>query len=440
MYLDNTTRIAFAPRRRSVLTLCLATATLVTMAASRAADEAPSEGVAPRALAQQINRSAVDLYLALGKTNANLVFSPISVSELMAMLYEGARGRTATQIARVMHFDATAAGTSRGMSELLPKSRPIGGTKLPQNAARSPADSSGDEGFTVANSIWVQKDFKIRDVYASTSRRDFSAESFNVDFAANAMGARESINDWVDKRTDHHIPSLLDSLPSTTRFVAVNAVYFKGTWSFGGFPASDTVAADFFGSQGTVRVPMMSKSIEGCRYMESENLQAVELPYRGDRYSLVVVLPRARSGLPGLERGLTWDGLQRWLEATEHHWASLELQLPRFRIAGAPMDLRSPLESAGIKDAFSPRRADFSGIYERGSGDPLYLSRVVQRATIDVDEKGTIATAATGAVMVAKAAPADPIRFRADHPFLFLVRDVDSGAILFIGRLTDPVS
>jgi serpin B len=289
----------------------------------------------------------------------------------------------------------------------------------------------------VANRLWGQKGYAIRPEFLDLTRQQYGAEMQLLDFAQPQAASRE-INQWVQQQTNDKIKDLIPptALDALTRLVLTNAVYFKGDW-VQPFRTQNTQDADFaVSAQQKVKVPLMYQETH-LGYAEQETFQVLELPYAGRDLSMVVLLPKKIDGLPDLEKAITLDkpaSLVANLRVRE-----VSAFLPKFKLETS-FGLSATLEAMGMKQAFSPKLADFSGISSASSVEGLYISAVLHKAYVDVNEEGTEAAAATGVVMRALAAPPrEPIPvFRADHPFLFLIRDTKAGSILFMGRLTNP--
>jgi serine protease inhibitor len=360
---------------------------------------------------------ATDLYGQLKSQDGNLFFSPNSISTALAMTYAGGKGNTATEMANVMHFT-------------LPNDR--------LNAACSArlhdlnASNKGYE-LNVANALWGQKGFSWQKDFLDLNKSYFDAGLSEVDFAQSEQ-ARQTINAWVEKNTHDKIKDLIPSgvLDPLTRMVLTNAIYFKGKWALQ-FDPKMTMDGDFWSSAtDKAKVPLMNEHGQ-FNYLENETLQAVELPYVGKGVSMIVLLPRKRDGLVALEERLTAKLLAEWTGGLKPI-NDLTVTLPKFKMT-TQFELSKELQKMGMKDAFGAK-ADFSGM----GGDPglLYLSYVIHKAFVDVNEEGTEAAAATAVVVSRAPGPPRPT-FRADHPFVFVIRDNKSGAILFMGRLVNPV-
>lgn len=364
---------------------------------------------------------AVSLYHQLAHEPGNLFFSPYSISSALAMALEGARGETATQMAAALHLTLPREQLADGFARL--------------DEALKEAAGDHDE-LVAANSVWTQPEFPFRPAYLTLLQSRFGAEARSADFMHDAAGARAAINRWVGARTRGRIPELVGpgSVGPATRMVLCNAVYFKGRWERK-FNQAETKPAPFYLAPGAaVSVPMMHQTAP-FRWVAQDDFDLLELPYAG-RLSMVILLPHARDGLPGVERQLTADHLRLWLATLDFSpRRDVQVYLPHF-IALESYRLRSVLSSLGLRAAFDPAAADFSGM----TADPgLCLSDVVHKAYVKVDEEGTEATAATGAIVMLASAMPRPVEFRVDHPFLFLIRDDLTNTILFLGRIADPL-
>jgi serpin B len=387
---------------------------------------APQGSVAgAQSLASDDTAFALTFYapaVAAGGSTGNVVLSPYSVSAAMTMVDVGAAGQTESQIESVLHLPANGAAVAPAYAAL---------------ACGMEGDgSSNGNDLLIASSLWAQQGVSFEHTFESTLEDGYDAPLQQVDFEGDATGAVTSINGWVSGKTQGEIPSLLQpgDVDATTRLVLVNAIYFKGAWATG-FDASQTGMQPFTLSDGTqVSVMTMTGSID-VRTGGSSELTVAELPYRGGALVMDFLMPTAPDGLSAFEATLTPATLNAAL-ATLGRSISQPFYLPRFsfttRLALIPV-----LSGMGMTDVFLPGQANLSGM--DGATD-LHVSAVVQEALVDVDEQGTAATAATAAsVSVVKTDftwPSPPLRI--DQPFLFLVRDTQSGSILFMGHVTNP--
>jgi serine protease inhibitor len=364
---------------------------------------------------------ACDLYKKLRREDGNVVYSPFSISMALAMTYAGGRGDTAGQMAKVLHFT-------------LPAERlhPAAGALIQDLASRDDGKKRGYQ-LHIANALWGQKDYGFLDDFRTLTRSNYGAGLTEVDFLMSREQARKTVNTWVERQTQDKIKDLLQEahLTSDTRSVLTNAIYFKAEWETKFLKSATTEQPFQVATERKVNVAMMDRTGD-VAYLDGGTFQMVGLPYTGKQLSMLVLLPKKMDGLPELEKSLTAENLMNWhrkLRATE-----TTVLLPKFKVTGA-FELSKVLSAMGMELPFSTR-ADFSGM--NGATEPLHISAVVHKTFVDVNEDGTEA-AATTAVGVARPAFFKERRsFRADHPFLFLIRDNQSGSILFLGRVVDP--
>jgi len=376
------------------------------------------EAQAPKKQTAEANTAfAIDLYAQLKKQEGNLFFSPYSISTALAMTYAGARGNTAAQMAEVLHFKLEPEVLHRAFGQLV--------------ADLNEQGKKGAYELAVANALWGQKGYGFLKEFLDLTRENYGAGLNEVDFAGATEAVRQRINKWAEDETRGKIKDLIPKgvLTIATRLVLTNAIYFKGNWA-SQFKKEATRDAPFTLLDGEkVDVPMMDQR-EDFGYMERETFQALELPYVGEELSMVVLLPREVDGLTALEALLTAENLSEWLPALRKR--KVQVYLPKFKMTSA-FESSKALKSMGMTDAFSLALADFSGM--NGGTEPLSISKVIHKAFVDVNEEGTEAAAATAVVVHGgMGAPT----FRADRPFLFLIRDNKSGSILFMGRVVNP--
>jgi serpin B len=360
---------------------------------------------------------ALDLYRTQRGVCGNLFLSPYSISAALAMAFAGAGGETAAQMARVLHFDPNPGRLHDAFAALE--------TRLAEVARQ------GALQLRVANRLWPHKGCRLLDGYVTLVKRCYGVSLTPLDYR-HAEAARQIINAWAEEQTAGRIRDLIPPgvLNELTRLVLANAIYFKGRWATQ-FRLRSTRRAPFWVTpEGSVPVQMMAQMHE-FGYAETGDLQALEMPYAGDGLSMIVLLPRARDGLVALEAALTVENLNRWTAGLVPD--TVELFLPQFHLTFA-VQLDEALQSLGMADAFS-ERADFSGM---DGSLRLYLGAVLHKAFLKVNEEGTEAAAATAVITLEMAMPAQARVFRADHPFLFLIREVRTGSILFLGRVVNP--
>jgi len=364
------------------------------------------------------NAFTADIYARLRTRPGNLFFSPESISTAFAMAYAGARGQTASEMAHVFHYT-------------LPPDRlhPAMGVLLAGMNAPHP-----DFELHVADALWAQKDVNFLESYLQQVQ-SYGAAFHPVDFKFSPDAVRGTINRWVEQETKDKIKDLLPpgSVSSNTSLVLTNAIYFKGSW-LNPFEKSDTHDADFhISSSQSVKAPLMHRA-GAYLYYDAGTFQMLELPYKGGELSMTVLLPKKTDDLPALEESFTSEAVAQWILKLTRV-PRVVLTLPRFTMTQR-FELGQTLSDMGMPLAFS-QRADFSGMTgQRG----FLISAAIHKAFVDVNETGTEAAAATGAVMLGMAVRREPppIIFQADHPFLFMIRETKSGSILFLGRVTDP--
>jgi len=365
------------------------------------------------------NRFGVDLYRQLGSQSGNLMISPVSLYGAFGPVTAGARGETREAIVQALRLPT-------GEPSLHPA---LGG--LLRDLERN------EEGTTlrIANALWVQQGFALNPAFAATARNDYRAAAEQVDFQRAPDDAVARINGWVSERTATRIPTLIsrDAINDATRLVVTNAVYFLGDWAKP-FNASSTNDQPFYLLGGSSRTVALMAQKDRFRYFETDDFQAIDLPYKNERLSMTVLLPKRRGALRTLEAQLSDARLAEWLgrlDAAEPQ--TVRLHLPKFRMS-ADYDLEQPLTGLGMGPAFSSQ-ADLRGIADAD----LRIAKVVHKTFLQVDEKGTEAAAATGVMVETVSAPlVQPPVFRADHPFIVLIRDHRTGVILFLGRIEDP--
>lgn len=362
---------------------------------------------------------AFDLYEKLKEVEGNLFFSPYSISTALAMTYAGARGNTEKQMGTALHFTLDQKRFHPAFAYL--------------EAQLKAVQKKGDIELNIANALWAQEDYVFLKKFLDLIQNNYGTVLNHVDFKKTCEAARKKINAWVEHKTKDKIKNLIKPgiLNAATRLVLTNAIYFKGRWKFQ-FKESRTKETPFWLSiNKSIEVPMMTQKRQ-FGYMESDSLQILELPYIGDDLAMIVLLPRKIDGLTQLEADLSVESLNMWIDHLRKREVSVFL--PKFKMT-SQFRLGETLASMGMPDAFG-ENADFSGI--DGTKD-LFISAVIHKAFVDVNAEGTEAAAATAAVISLTSAPSTPPpTFRADHPFIFLIRDNRSGSILFLGRIVNP--
>ena len=383
----------------------------------------PPDGAGPQNLGELVNASnrfAFELLDALSNPDDNLFFSPYSIFTALGMTYEGARNRTADEMRSVLHFPADNQTRWSLFKALIEKL------------------NSGDSGcnLSTANALWIQQDFDILAGFVNTVRSNYKATAENVDYVNAAEEARVRINTRVEDQTNGKIKDLIPGgiLDGNTRLVLTNAIYFKGSW-LREFNQNLTKEMDFHpAGSTTVKVRMMARK-DDCSnfsFADTDGIQVLEMPYAGQKLSMLVLLPKSGS-IGSLENQLTLAKLEEWRGKLKEQ--RVDVYFPKFELE-TKYFLKDNLSSMGMPRAFSGS-ADLSGI----AGEPgdLYIKEVIHQGFVAVDEKGTEAAGAT-AVVVELRGPAEPAVsvFKADHPFIFLIQDRETGNILFMGKVSDP--
>lgn len=369
------------------------------------------------------NEFALDLYAEISDIpgSENIFFSPYSISSALGMTYSGARGQTAVDMAEALHFTLPADGINRAFHSI---------TETLNSGSLHGAESGEPFTLAISNGLWVQNGFELLDHFVTEITRYYSASVENLDFSNDAEGSREIINDWVAESTMDKILNLIPSgaLGADTRVVLTNAVYFKASWRH---PFNEHATADsrFMLTDGSaVSVPMMTQT-EHFDYVSTEGCSAVELGYAGGSASMLIILPDG--DMQEFQHNFNADMLEtirRGLSSRNIH-----LSMPRFEFSES-IGLSDILSSLGMESAFGSN-ADFSGF--TGNRD-LYISEVLHKAFVKVDEEGTEAAAATAVIMNLLCMPETPLEMNIDRPFVFLILDRTTGSIIFMGRVMDP--
>jgi serpin B len=393
------------------------------LAVAALAQAAPPDEAVKR-FARSSNGFGFDLYGKLRAAPGNLVVSPASVTTALAMAWGGARGQTAEEMQAALRFDRPAAETMQVSGRL----------------AAALTDPKRPVVFRIANRLFGEQTYRFEPAYLESTKAAYGAPLEPLDFRRAPDQARERINGWVEQQTEQRIRDLVPpgGLDRDTRLVLVNAIYFLGDWAEP-FAKEATRPAPFHTNRAERKdVPTMHRS-GVLPFAAKGGVKVVELPYRGGAMSMLLVLPDALDGLDAVERALTAQKLDDLVAALAPE--RVAVALPKFEVNPAQsLALADTLRALGMARAFDPRQADFTGMAKPGDpADRLFLARVFHKAFVRVDEKGTEAAAATAASMARTSAPASPPReFRADHPFLFAIRDTASGLVLFLGRVADP--
>jgi serpin B len=380
------------------------------------------------AAAEAIDAFGMDLYKTLQSQaggSGNMFLSPLSISTALAMAYAGARGETATQMADVLHLGDDPQNTAEEFGALLADLNGAG---------------QGDSTLSVADALWGQQGLPFLSQFLDTMQSDYGGGLKQVDFEGAPESARGMINDWVAQHTNDKITNLFGpgSIDMTTRLVLANAIYFQGDWATA-FDKSATDQEAFTLAGGSDEQVSMMHTTSNYRYMQSDGFQVLELPYAGGRLAMDVMLPTSEAGASNLSVGQLPGDLNAWLQGLSTQ--QVIVSLPKFTL-NTQYGLNDLLGTLGMTDAFK-NYADFSGIVDPAI-ERLKIEDVVHKAYLDVGETGTEAAAATGVSMVmcceiANSAPAPPVVFDANHPFMFMIRDTVSGSVLFMGQEANPL-
>ena len=354
----------------------------------------------------------------------NVFYSPYSISIALAMTYGGANGDTESQMAKAMRFNLEEATLHSAFNKL----------DLSINSANNSA-TEGDFVLNVVNATWGEQSYKFLDSYLDLLVENYDAGINLVDFIGNPENERKRINDWVSKQTNQKIKDLLGdgSITSDTRLVLTNAIYFYADW-IDQFDVSDSQKGVFnLIDNSTTYVTMMKKDC-AYKYFDGENYKAVELPYKGSRVSMQIIVPDTGK-FKDFEALITNDKLNDISNSLE--FTGLDLRMPKFEFETS-YSLKTNLYSLGMINAFSLVDADFSGM---DGNKNLFIDKVVHKAYVKVDEDGTEASAATGVTMTYESAViSNNMLFKIDRPFIFIIKDTETGTILFMGRVLNPVN
>jgi len=379
-----------------------------------------AKGQASTQVADSNNLFAFQLYKHINKPGENLFFSPFSISAAMAMTYTGARNETAKQISHTLHFNSEAKHFMGGFKNLI------------ESIESDTADTANHIQLNIANSIWIADSLHLRPMFSLLMQTIYHTQASHINFADT--NAKNIINQWVESRTNNKIKNLIPDggLNALTRMVLVNAIYFHAKWQKP-FSKHYTITLPFYVSKhDSVNVKTMNIT-ENYKYYENKNLQAIELPYKGDKLSMLIFLPKGIEGLAKMEKELTNHFYSHVIDSM--YSKKVKLSLPKFSTKNQ-FQINDVLEKMGMPDAFTAK-ADFSAM----SDENLYIDKVFHKAFIDVTEEGTEAAAST-VVIMGQSMVVNPQLLAimyVNHPFVFVIRDNTTGCILFMGKITDPL-
>ena len=372
-------------------------------------------------LAESNNRFALDLFKQVNPGRENIIYSPYSISNILALVYGGTREQTAAEMAEVLYFPQNHQdlhGAEKKLGESLDSVNFSPGTEM-----------------EIANAIWAQENFTFLPGYFELAGKFYGAPLELVDFIPEDRRekSRIQINEWVSGNTRQHIRDLIPPglLNTNTRMVLTNAIYFNGKWEYP-FTKDSTLPSVFHVSREESLNTMFMSQTKTFPYYEDEEVQALSLPYKGERMSMLIILPKNTEGWKIVSRVLDPERLQIVISNMQSE--KVRVAIPRFKTE-MNLNLRKELVTMGMEEAFS-RNADLSGMTGEKN---LFISEVIHKAYIEVTEAGTEAAAATAAIVGLKAALEEgPKQFRADHPFIYFLRDDKTGCIIFAGRLVRP--
>ncbi|MEX0862290.1 serpin family protein [Nitrosopumilus sp.] len=371
---------------------------------------APTIYLGPTDIPSANNQFAFRFYSQVSQDKEhNVFFSPTSIFTAFAIAYEGARDHTAGEIRDVFGFEVDDAKRRAGFASMQKQLN----IKEQNNT------------LSLSNALWIAENFEVLPQYVDTAKTYYGSEIESVDFSSKEKSL-DIINQWADTKTRGKIKKIFDALDPNTKLAITNAIYFKGNWSEP-FDKEKTVMSDFHVTpKVTVQVPMMESKTTFYNIAINDLVQILELPYYGDRLSMIILLPKDPTGMTSLEGDLSADNLNKWKE--EMHKKKIKLYMPKFKLE-TTYDLKYLLQEMGIHDAFDD--ADFGGISNSG----LYIDKAVHKAIVDINEEGTESAAVTG-ILVAESGP---LEFTLDRQFIFLIQDNETGSILFIGKVVDPL-
>jgi serpin B len=362
------------------------------------------------------NRFTMELYHQLRKEPVNMFYSPLSISSAFAMTYAGAKGETATQLQQTLHFGPNTDAFHSEYAQL--------NTLL----------NKEKEGLSLslANAVWIQSGLKLQPIFSETLTQHYGAGLKRTSFSEDPAGSRDRINNWVEEKTHDKITDLLpqSAIKRSTQMILVNALYFKGDWATP-FKEENTKEDTFYVFKKChTQAQMMNQSLN-TSYYEDKMAQVVELPYEGGDVSMILIVPKKRFDLLAVEKNFTHTLYQEYLQKMKH--TKVQLTLPKFTMERT-YSLSEPLQQLGMTLPFTSN-ADFTGMTDQTK---LVIDKVLHKTYIDVNEVGTEAAAATAITMVKTSMVRNQATVKANHPFMFLLKDNKTSAILFMGRIMDP--
>uniref|UniRef100_A0A8C9P6I6 Serpin family I member 2 n=1 Tax=Spermophilus dauricus TaxID=99837 RepID=A0A8C9P6I6_SPEDA len=375
---------------------------------------------ASRPLAQKNTEFAVDLYQAICLSHKNnIVFSPLGTTLALGMVQLGAKGKALQQIKRTLKLQETPTGEEFSVLK---------------SFFSAISEKKQEFTFNLANALYLQEGFTVKEQYLHGNKEFFQSAIKLVDFQ-NAKACAETISTWVESKTDGKIKNMFsgEEFGPLTRLVLVNAIYFKGDWKQQ-FRKEDTQLMNFTKKDGSaVKIPMMKallKTKYGYFSESSMKYQVLELPYKDDHFSLIIILPAEEVNIAKVEKLITAQQILKWFSEMQEE--EVEIRLPRFKVEQT-LDFKEALYSLNITEIFSGG-CDLSGITDSSE---LYVSHVVQKVFFEINEDGSEAATSTG-IHTPVIMSLTPNQFIANHPFLFIMKNNPTESILFMGRVTNP--
>jgi len=362
------------------------------------------------------NQFSFDIYKKLKNSNENLIFSPASITSAIAMTYVGAKNNTFDEISNTFHFNNNIDEFSKDYINL---------TDFSQR-------EKSDINFHNANSLWIQEGLKLNQQFLNINKQYFSSSLHLTDFVKEPEKSRLNINQWVEKNTNNKITNLIQpsSIDNTTRLVLVNALYFKGSWKDKFNKEKNTKDNFQIDKKDNVKTVFMNRYINSWYYSDKYS-QIIDITYSNENISLMIILPKSYKKLRKVEKKLNNEYYSNYTQNREKR--RINLSLPKFNIE-SEFDLNKTLSELGIKEAFT-EAADFSGIT---STEKLYISKVVHKANIAVNEEGTEAAAATAVMMRKTSVLLEDIDFIVNKPFIYILRNNKNNCIYFMGKIINP--
>ena len=368
--------------------------------------------IGPTDIPSANNQFALRFYSQISENDkeSNIFFSPSSIFTAFAIAYEGARGNTATEMQQVFGFEKDDSKRKAGFAEM--------------QELLNPQDE--EYVLNIANALWLAKGFETNPEYSKTVKTHYDSNVESVDFTSEKDGLN-IINQWVDEKTNGKIEKIFEELDPQTKLAITNAIHFKGDWAEPFDKEKTTDGSFYINEKTTIQVPMMELKTTYLDIARQDNVWILELPYEGEKLSMLILLPNEVNGIKSLEESLSKKNLDEWKNHLQQ--SKVKVHMPKFKLE-THYDMVTKLQDMGIHDAFG--NADFSGISDSG----LHIYKAVHKAFVDVNEEGTEAAAATGMAML----ESGPMPFTVNHPFVFLIQDNGTGQILFMGRVMDPTA